>query len=133
MAAKRNEAPQERAPLLLVFGVLAPRVASLIRARPTLVARLIVAPREVVHAVGAFLHLAPGAALPDAEVAATINDSDPRELLRAALPGCPVRLFRALDRAGDTVRGRGYYERLGEVSRGPHGDALLDGEARLDD
>ena len=106
MVGKQNEAPQERAPLLLVFGVLAPRVASLIRARPTLVARLIVAPREAVHAVGAFLHLAPGAALPDAEVAATINDSDPRDLLRAALPGCPPRLYRALDRAGDTVRER---------------------------
>ena len=31
------------------------------------------------------------------------------------------------------MRGRGYYERLGEVSRGPFGEALLAGEARLDD
>ena len=32
-----------------------------------------VAPREAVHAVGAFLHLAPGAAGPDGEVAALID------------------------------------------------------------
>jgi hypothetical protein len=86
-----------------------------------------------VHAIGAFLHLASDAARSDAEVAATIEQSDPRDLLRAALPGYPPRLFRALDRAGDTVRERGYYERLGEVSRGPFGEALLDGDARLDD
>jgi hypothetical protein len=129
----QNEKPQERAPLLLVFGALAPRIASLIRARPNLIARLIVAPREAVHAFGAYLHLAPGAGRPDGEVAATIDDSDPRDLLRAALPGCPARLFRALDRAGDAVRERRYYERLGEVARGPFGEALLDNEARLDD
>ncbi|MFC7538773.1 hypothetical protein ACFQU2_03950 [Siccirubricoccus deserti] len=114
MAGDRNESPNERAPLLLVFGDLAPRVAALIRARPLLIARLIVAPRAV-HAIAAFLHLAPDAAGPDAEVATIINDTDPRELLNAALPACPARLYRALDRAGDRVRERRFYEKLAAV------------------
>src|SRR4051812_2523405 len=100
MPQPRNESPTERAPLLLVFDELAGRMAALLRARPALVARLIVAPREAVHSVGAFLPLAPDAARPDAEVADIIGDTDPRELLRRALPGCPAKLFRALDRAG---------------------------------
>lgn len=133
MEHERNETPEERAPLLRVFGGLAPRVAYLVRVRPALVARLVVAPREAVHAYGAFLHLAPGAAGPDGEVAALIDGADPRALLRAALPGCPPRLYRALDRAGDAVRGRRFYERLGEAARGPFGEALLDGEAALDE
>src|SRR4051812_43708573 len=101
MEGSRNEAPRERAPCLLVFGDLAGRVATLLRARPTLIARLIVAPREAVHGISAFLHLAPDALKPDTEVAKIINDTDPRHLLRAALPDCPARLYRALDRAGD--------------------------------
>src|SRR5688500_14429188 len=103
----------EQAPLLLVFNDLAERVAALIRAQPLLIPRLIVAPRAAVHATAAFLHLAPDAARPDAEVAAIIYETDPRNLLRAAIPNCPRRLYRALDRAGDRVHGKRYYERLG--------------------
>jgi hypothetical protein len=124
----------ERAPLLLVFSDLAGRVAALVRARPALVARLIVAPREAVHAMGAYLHLAPDASRSDAEVAAMISDTDPRELLRRTLPGCPPRLYRALDSAGDRVLPKRFYERLGEVARGHFADALLGGdltEARI--
>jgi hypothetical protein len=106
MDGSRNEAPRERAPCLLVFGDLAPRVAKLVRARPILIARMILAPREPVHAIGAFLHLASDAARPDAEVAEIINDTDPRKLLRAALPDTPRRLYRALDTAGDRVLSR---------------------------
>jgi hypothetical protein len=132
MPDEQNNAFQERAPLLLIFGDLAGRVAALVRARPILVARLIVAPREAVHAIGAFLHLAPDAALPDAEVAAIINDADPRELLRAALPDCDARLYRSLDRAGDRVQSRRFYERLGHLACGPFGDVLLHTDRRLD-
>jgi hypothetical protein len=134
MAGDRDEIPRERAPLLLVFSDLSERISALVRARPILIARLIVAPREAIHAIGAFLHLAPEADGPDAEVATIINDTDPRELLRRALPGCPARLYRALDRAGDKVHERNFYERLGAVARGPFGEALLDGvidEARI--
>jgi hypothetical protein len=122
----------ERAPLLLVFGDLAGRVAALVRARPILIARLIVAPREAVHSIGAFLHLAPDAQQPDANVATIIYETDPRELLRAALPGCPPRLYRALDRAGDRVRRTEFYSRLGAIARGPLADALLDDDQPLD-
>jgi hypothetical protein len=128
MADDRNEAPTERAPCLLVFGDLAPRVVKLVRAKPILIARLILAPREAVHAIGAYLHLAPEAVGPDAEVAEMISDTDPRKLLRAALPGCPARLYRALDRAGGQVLGKRLYERLGAICRGPFADAFLDGD-----
>src|SRR3954466_3569225 len=105
MTDDSNKTRRERAPLLGVFGDnLAARMAALIRERPVLIARLIVAPPEAVHSIGAFLHLAPDAARPDAEVAAILNDTDPRDLLSAALPGCPPRLYRALARAGDRVR-----------------------------
>jgi hypothetical protein len=119
MEGNRNEAPHERTPCLLIFGDLAPRVAKLVRARPILIPRLILAPREAVHAIGAFLHLAPDAALTDAEIAEIINDTNPRKILRAALPDCPRRLYRVLDRAGDRVLAKRFYERLGRVCRGP--------------
>src|SRR3954463_16675314 len=128
MTGDRNETPTERAPCLLVFGGLAPRVAKLVRARPILIARLILAPREAVHAIGAFLHLSPDATRSDAEIAEIINDTDPRKLLRAVLPDCPRRRYRALDTAGDRVLGRRFYERLGAICRGPSADALLDGD-----
>jgi hypothetical protein len=128
MTRSCNEPPKERAPLLLVFGdELAGRMAALVRARPILIARLIFCPRQSVHSIAAFLYLAIDAKRPDAEVATIINESDPRDLLRAALPGCPPRLYRALDRAGDRVRQRAFYEKLGSVSRGLFGDALLNG------
>lgn len=127
MESDRNKSSAERAPLLLTFGDLADRVAGLIRVQPRLVARLIVAPREAVHATAAFLHLAPDAARPDAEVAAIIHDTNPRQLLRAALPSCPPRLYRALDRAGDRVQSKRFYEKLGLVCNGPFADALLRG------
>jgi hypothetical protein len=118
---------RERAPLLLVFGSLADRVAEILRSRPSLTARIAFAPPEAIHAIAAFLYLAPEAAASDAEVGNLIEQSDPRELLRKAIPDCPARLYRALDRAGSPVRGRSYYVRLDAVCRGPFGSAFLDG------
>jgi hypothetical protein len=111
-----------------VFNDLAERVAALIRAQPFLIPRLIVAPRAAIHATAAFLYLAPDAARPDAEVAEIINDTDPRNLLRTAIPNYPRRLYRALDRAGDRVHGKRYYERLGAVCTGPFAEALIAGD-----
>src|SRR3954447_2077827 len=128
MTDSRNETSTERAPCLLVFGDLAPRVAKLIRARPLLIARLIVAPPEAIHAMGAFLHLAPDASKSDAEVAEMINGTDPRKLLGMALPDCPRRLYRALSTAGDRVLPKRLYSRLGAVCRGPSADALMNGD-----
>ena len=91
---------RERAPLLLVFGSLADRVADILRSRPSLTARIAFAPAETIHAIAAFLHLAPEAAGSDTEVGDFIEQCDPRELLKKALPDCPARLYRALDRAG---------------------------------
>ena len=119
---------RERAPLLLVFGSLADRVAEILRARPSLTARIAFAPPEAIHAIAAFLYLAPEATGSDAEVGNLIEQSDPRELLRKAIPDCPARLYRALDRAGSPVRSRSYYVRLDAVCRGPFGSAFIDGD-----
>jgi hypothetical protein len=132
MSEGTKKMSSERAPLLLIFGIHSSRMATLIRERPNLTARLIVAPREALHVVGAFLHLAPDATRPDADVADIVSDTDPRDLLSAALPGCSPRLYKALDRAGDRIHERKFYERLGLVSRSPFGDALLSG-GDLDD
>lgn len=128
MAGDRNESLKERAPLLLVFGDLAPRVATLVRARPLLIARLIVAPPEAIHAIAAFLHLAPDAARSDGDVAEVINGTDPRKLLNMALPDCPRRLYRALGTVGDRVLSKRFYERLGAVCYGEFVDAFLGGD-----
>ena len=119
---------RERAPLLLVFGSLADRVEEFQRARPSLTARITFAPPEAIHAVAAFLYLAPEAGGSDAEVGSLIEQSDLRELLRKAIPDCPARLYRALDRAGTAVRSRSYYVRLDAVCRGPFRSAFLDGD-----
>ncbi|WP_043338378.1 hypothetical protein [Belnapia moabensis] len=129
MSDDRSQPATERAPLLLAFGGHAGRMAALIRVRPILIARLIMAPREAVHSIGAFLHLAPDAAGPDAEIAAMINDTDPRDLLAAALPNSPSRLYRALDRAGDRVRKQEFYKRVGKIAAGPFADALFEAKA----
>jgi hypothetical protein len=88
---------RERAPLLLVFGSLADRMADILRSRPSLTARIAFAPAETIHAIAAFMHLAPEAAGSDTEVGDSIEQCDPRELLKKALPDCPARLYRALD------------------------------------
>lgn len=124
---------KERAPLLRVFGPLAGRVAGLARAYPPLVSRLVVAPRPAIHAMGAYLHLAAEAAGPDHDVARQIEECDPRDLLLAALPDAPSRLYRALDRAGDQVRGRRFYDRLGSAVTGPLGPSLLEAGPLNDD
>ncbi|MGG5824009.1 hypothetical protein [Falsiroseomonas sp. HW251] len=58
-------------------------------------------------------------------MAKLIDESDPRELLRAALPDCPPMLFRALARAGDFAGDAQFYRRLAAVARGPFADAFL--------
>ena len=125
----------ERAPLLLVFGTLANRMAGILAGRHGLTSRMLYAPPEAIHAIAAFLYLAPQATESDAVVGDVIEQTDPRELLRKALPDCPSRLYRALDRAGNSVRERSYYTRLDAICRGPLGAAFLDGDpndTRLD-
>ncbi|MGK7870861.1 hypothetical protein [Falsiroseomonas sp. E2-1-a20] len=127
---------QERAPLLLAFGPHSSRVAALLRLRPSLMAKLFVAPREALHATGAFLHLSPDAAQPDADVAAIIDNTDPRVLLRSAMPNCPPQLYRSLDRAGNQVRGHTFYQRLSALVAKPVASPLLESgplsDARID-
>jgi hypothetical protein len=128
--------PHERAPVLRLFGDHATRMATLLRIRPSLLVRIAYAPRRAIHSIGAFLFLAADAGRPDAEVAEILDVHDPRDLLLAAIPCAPPRLYRALDRAGDQVRGRSFYERLAILCAGPLADVLLSAgpldDARLD-
>lgn len=115
----------ERAPLIRVFGDLAPRIAQLLRADPALATRLTFAPREAIHAIAAYLHLAANPDASGGDLAGKIGSTHPRDLIREALPDCPPRLYRALDRAGDQVLRRSFYERLGVVCRGPFAERFL--------
>jgi hypothetical protein len=130
-----TEASQELAPVLRVFGPQAGRMAALLRARPALLGRMAFAPARAIHAVGAFLRLSPEADRSDAEVAAMIDERDPRELLLAAIPEAPRRLYRCLEGAGDQVRQHSFYERLRALCASPIADVLLEGpisDDRLD-
>ncbi len=98
--------------------------------------RVIYAPRSAIHAYGAFLHMSAEADRPDAHVAVTLDTTDPRKLLRSAIPEAPPKLYRALDRAGDRVKDKSFYQRLERLCAGPLSEMLLsDGtldDARLD-
>src|ERR1700722_10108217 len=117
----------EQSPVLRIFSGLAARVAVLLRLNPSLLRRVAFAPRPAIHSIGAFLHLCPDAHRSDTEVAAMLNERDPRDLLRSAIPNAPSRLYRALDRAGDHVLDKSYYERLASLCSGPLSDFLLSG------
>jgi hypothetical protein len=125
----------ERAPILRVFGDHAGRMAILLRIRPSLLNTVAFAPRSAIHAIGAFLYLCPDQPA-NAELAELLEDSDPRDLLRSAIPNAPPRFYRALDRAGDHVRSRLFYERLAIACHSPLAEMILSGgilnDARLD-
>lgn len=120
-----SKPPTERAPLVRVFGDLASLVAKILRADPSLATRLTFAPRDAIHSIGAYLHLAADPEASAADLAANIASTHPRDLLREALPDCLAHLYHALDRAGDQVLRRRFYERLGAVCRGPFAERFL--------
>jgi hypothetical protein len=102
---------QERAPLLLVFGSLADRMANILRSRPSLTARIAFAPPEAIHAIAAFMYLAPEADGSDKEVGDLIQQSDPRDLLRMALLRwhLPGRRGRDMGRGPMVESGKAYF------------------------
>jgi hypothetical protein len=118
----------ESAPLLLVFGVHASLMGRLLRVHPTLLQRITYAPRRAIHAIGAYLHLVSLTSRSDQDLACTLDETHPRDLLRTAIPDAPPRLYRALERAGDRVKGRRFYERLSALCRTPLANQLLDGD-----
>ena len=114
----------ESAPLLRPWGAMSPLVARMIAARPGLAARLMLAPRRAIHAVGAFVLAHPDEA--PGHLAADVAERDARELLTMTLGRTHPRLFRALDRCGATVWPLARYHDLVEVLHGPFGGALLE-------
>ncbi len=124
---------QETAPVLRVFGPHATRMAALLRARPTLLNRLAFAPARAIHSVAAFLYFCAEAnALPDPDVARILDERHPRQLLHAAIPDAPPALYKALDKAGDRVHERPFYERLAAACSGPLADKLLSSSKKID-
>lgn len=125
-----NKIP-DASPALRAYGSHAPRIARLLRHFPPLGASLLCAPRRAVHAVGAYLHVCD---FPDDDaVVRELANTSPRFLLRAALPKAPLTLYRALDRCGDIVQSRAFYERLAEAASGPFARVLLAASKPLDE
>ena len=119
-------APEFAAMLTAVWSDLAPVVARLIRARPTLAARLALAPPRAVHAVAIYLRrvTAEGGDAA-AALAREVEGGDPRALLARALPGHDPRLYRALDRLGPQVRALRFYLRLHALLGSPAAALVL--------
>jgi hypothetical protein len=117
----------ERAPILRIFGDHCARMAILLRLNPLLLQRVVYAPRPAIHAMGAFLHLSPEALQSDATVAAMLEASNPRDLLRSAIPNALRKLYRALDRAGDHVLDKSCYQRLATLCASPLANFLVSG------
>ncbi len=122
--------PSDSSPVLHAFGPHAQRIAALINRHPPLAVRLFCAPKRALHAVAAFLH---STTADDAEVAARLKDDDPRDLLAVAIPGAPARLYRTLDRAGDTARGVRFYQRVGRIAAGPFSNLLFGSRGEIGD
>jgi hypothetical protein len=120
----------EHAPFLLTFGeTLAPRVAALIRIRPSLVKRLVFANRSAHHCLVAYLYHGPDIGLPDSELAEIIEETSPRCLLRFAIENPHPRMYRILNRAGDRAQDASYYMRLDKLLKSPIGSMLADNDA----
>jgi len=121
----------ERAPLLRLFGNLAPRVAAFLRCRPSLAQKLIFAPPEAIHAVAAFLHHGSASHLSEAELAEVIDTTDPRKLLLITFPEIPPTFFGALRRSGGCACEPQVYLRAARLSVGPFSSAFLGGDPLL--
>lgn len=123
------EITHETAPMLAAtWGSLAVAVAIVIVARPTLGARLSLAPRRVLHSVAAYLHAAIEAERPLPEVAAEVEATRPRDLLARAVTQAHPRLYKLLDRVGPTVGDLSLYTRINALLHGPSASVLLDAE-----
>lgn len=122
------DAPHDEvAPLLRPWRGLAPLVVRLIAAEPKLAARLMMAPRRVLHTMAAFMQAraAEGMGEDHAALAAEIQRHDPRDLLRIALGGTEPRLYRALDRCGETMWPLEDYRALLRLLQGPFAGVVL--------
>ena len=97
--------------------------------RPGLAARLMCAPRRAVHSVAAWMHLVE--VTDDEDVADRLDRTDPRQLLREAIPEAPPWLYRTLDRAGDIAQGRAFYARVARIATSPNASALRQTTGRL--
>ena len=111
---------------------LGPVVADLIVEQPRLAARLVLAPRRVVHALAAYLCHAVVAQQDSAQIASEIERQDVRVLLSYAIPKPHPRLYRMLDRLGPIALELAVYGRLNKVLHGPAADLLLDAEEITD-
>lgn len=101
-------------------------VAAMVAARPSLGARLLLAPREAVHAVGAYLQHRLDRDGGDFDaLAGAVDGQHARHLLREAVPGAHPRLYRLLARCGPRLHPLAFYIALNDALHGPLGAALL--------
>jgi hypothetical protein len=120
----------ETAPtLLMVWGPQAPVIASLITCRPALGARLMLAPKKVIHALSAYVQASMVDGRDTASTADDLLTRDIRQLLARAVPNPHPRLFQLLDRLDTPAKSLDAYQRMNSLLHGPGGKILLDSPA----
>jgi hypothetical protein len=116
---------KEVAPMLAMWGKIAPVVASLIVARPALAARLMLAPSRIVHALAAYVQHAHAASHTVGEIADALGRQHVRDLLASAIPNIHPRLLGILGRMGPAVADLTFYRRLNDALHGTAADLIL--------
>ena len=125
-----SKQPCEAAPVLRQFGKQASRAAMLVRLRPELAHRIMLAPRRAMHVYVALMQQHAADEVPLERTADLLLGEHPRTLLRAVVPGLHERLYRLLDRAALPAWPLEAYRLLNTVLSSPISD-LLDGVSDL--
>jgi hypothetical protein len=117
----------ENAPMLqAAWRGLSGEVVTLMRLHPGLMQRMTLAPLPAFHSYALYLSLIPPEERMFAkELAAHLHDSDPRALLREALPDADPRLWKMLSRLPLSVLKPESYVRLDRIMRSPVADVAL--------
>jgi hypothetical protein len=115
----------EAAPMLSVWGRLAPTVARLIRHNPDLAGRLTLAPESTIHCIAAFLHCRADDVDVD-RLAHEVATRDARDLLAEAVPCTHPRLYGLLRRVGPATRTLSFYRDLNIELGQPAAKILLE-------
>lgn len=103
---------REQAPSLMPWGILAPRVAKIIKHNPGLAARLLCAPRAAFHAAAIYLlHNIQTDVAPVADALAALSPEE--MLIRCFTPG--RHYFPALKRCPPKVQSLQFYLKLNDV------------------
>jgi hypothetical protein len=125
MTTSLNEQGAETPPSLKFWGEFAPIVAKIVKLQPSLGQRIVLAPRHVLHALGAYVGYGRANDHDIGSLAQGIAERDIRKLLSDAVLNPHPRLFRTLAKIGLPVQELGYYRDLNDALNGPASSILL--------